>query len=234
MNALVKKEIRLLLPGWLAVLLLEVVLPWLWYDVNVPIGVMPFWYNSVMSFLFFLGMILLALDSFGREFSLGTFQSLLSQPIERRQIWRTKITVLLFAAALIFDAYFASCELRVHQGIIESDFRNAMIGSGAALFVALAGGLWTTLLLRQIATAFWITILTPAGLLTAIMFFFPDRFSNIDKIVETVLYSAAGLYTVSGFWLAHPRRASTGCGPCLVNGRSRPPVLSPRLSACSA
>ena len=203
MNALLKKEIRLLLPSWLAVLSLEVVLPWLWYDVDVPIDVMPFWYIGVMPFLFFLGMILLALDSFGREFSLGTFQSLLSQPIERRQIWRTKITVLLFAAALIFDAYFASCELRVHQGIIESDFRNAMIGSGAALFVALAGGLWTTLLLRQIATAFWITILTPAGLLTAIMFFFPDRFSNIDKIVETVLYSAAGLYTVSGFWLAH-------------------------------
>jgi ABC-type transport system involved in multi-copper enzyme maturation permease subunit len=214
MNALVKKEIRLLLPGWLAVLLLEVVLPWLWYDVNVPIGVMPFWYNSVMSFLFFLGMILLALDSFGREFSLGTFQSLLSQPIERRQIWRTKIMVLLFAAALIFAAYFASCELRFHHGLkipawqaiptlIESDFRNLMFGSGVALLVALAGGLWTVLLLRQTAAAFWITILAPAWLLTAIMFFFPDRFSNMDKIVETVLYSAAGLYTVFGFWLAH-------------------------------
>ena len=214
MNALVKKEIRLLLPGWLAVLLLEVVLPWLWYDVNVPIGVMPFWYISIMPFLFFLGIILLALDSFGREFSLGTFQSLLSQPIERRQIWRTKIMVLLFAAALIFAAYFASCELRFYHGLkipawqanptlIESDFRNLMFGSYVALLVALAGGLWTVLLLRQSAAAFWITILAPAWLLTAIMFFFPDRFSNIDRIVETVLYSAAGLYTVLGFWLAH-------------------------------
>ena len=67
MNALVKKEIRLLLPSWLAVLLLEVVLPWLWYGVDVPIGVMPFWYISVMPFFFFLGMILLALDSFRRK-----------------------------------------------------------------------------------------------------------------------------------------------------------------------
>jgi ABC-type transport system involved in multi-copper enzyme maturation permease subunit len=214
MNALVKKEIRLLLPGWLAVLLLEVVLPWLWDEVNVPIGVMPFWYISIMPFFFFLGMILLALDSFGREFSLGTFQSLLSQPIERRQIWRTKIMVLLFAALLIFAAYFASCELRFYHGLkipawqanptlIESNFRNLMFGSYVALLVALAGGLWTVLLLRQSAAAFWISILAPAWLLTAIMFFFPDRFSNIDRIVETVLYSAAGLYTVAGFWLAH-------------------------------
>jgi ABC-type transport system involved in multi-copper enzyme maturation permease subunit len=199
MNALIKKEIRLLLPSWLAVLLLEVVLPWLGYDIAGPINVMPF--------LFFLGMILLALDSFGREFSLGTFQSLLSQPIERRQIWRTKITVLLFAAALIFAAYFASCELRfpvwqANPSIIEGDFRNAMFGSGAALFVAMAGGLWAALLLRQIAAAFWIAILAPAGLLTTIMFFFPDRFSNMDRIVETALYSAAGLYSVFGFWLA--------------------------------
>ena len=214
MNALVKKEIRLLLPAWLAVLLLEVVLPWLSYGVDVPIGDMPFWYIGAMSFLFFLGIILLALDSFGREFSLGTFQSLLSQPMERRQIWRTKIMVLLFAALLIFAAYFASCELRFHQELkipawqtnstlIESVFRNLMFRSYVAWLVALAGGLWTVLLLRQSAAAFWITILAPAGLLTAIMFFFPDRFSNLDKIVETVLYSAAGLYTVAGFWLAH-------------------------------
>ena len=49
---------------------------------------------------FFFGMILLAVDSFGREFSLGTFSSLMAQPIERRRIWRTKITVLFFAAGL--------------------------------------------------------------------------------------------------------------------------------------
>ena len=94
MNPLILKEIRLLLPGWLAVMLLEVLQPWFWREPDYAFVVAPVF--------FFFGIIIMAVDSFGREFSLGTFQSLLSQPIERRQIWRTKITVLLFAAALIF------------------------------------------------------------------------------------------------------------------------------------
>ena len=202
MNPLVKKEIRLLLPGWLAILLLEVALPWLWQDPDAPFGVIPFF--------FFLGMTILAGDSFGREFSLGTFQSLLSQPIERRQIWRAKITVLFFATLLIFAAYLASCELRFHQGLknpawhlIESGFHNAMIGSGVAWFVALTGGLWAALLLRQIAAAFWITLLAPLGILVVISLCLPAKLANNDHVVIPLLYSAAGIYGAAGFWLAH-------------------------------
>ena len=152
MNALLKKEIRLLLPSFLVVLLLEAVQPWFWTDADVTFIFAPV--------ILFFGIIILAVGSFGREFGLGTFQSLLSQPIERRQLWRTKITALIFATALIFIAYFASCEMRLHLAladinsiwhinptIIGSDFRNAMFGSGAVMLVALAGGLWTTLLL---------------------------------------------------------------------------------------
>ncbi len=47
-------------------------------------------------------------------------------------------------------------------------FAIAVIGSGVVAMVALVGGLWTTLLLRQIAAAFWITFLAPAGLLMLI------------------------------------------------------------------
>jgi ABC-type transport system involved in multi-copper enzyme maturation permease subunit len=207
MNALVKKEIRLLLPGWLAILLLEVLQPWLWRE--------PDYTFSIAPVIFFFGMIIFAVDSFGREFSLGTFQSLLSQPIERRQIWRTKIMVLFSAAVLIFAAYFASCELRLHQGlkiliwhvnptIIGSDFRNAMTASGALLVVALTGGLWTALLLRQIASAFWITFLTPAMLLMAIAIIMSKFFNSAsDVVVFSVLYVAAMIYCVAGFWLAH-------------------------------
>src|SRR5277367_6090813 len=101
MSAFVKKEIRLLLPSFLAVLALAILVPWLSLkDPDVSFAWTPF-------FIFF-GMILLAVDSFGREFSLGTFSSLMSQPMERHQIWRTKITILFFAAALIFAAYFIS------------------------------------------------------------------------------------------------------------------------------
>lgn len=211
MNALVKKEIRLLLPGFLAILLLETVQPWIWNEADETFAIAPV--------IFFFGMIIFAVDSFGREFSLGTFQSLLSQPIERRQIWRTKITVLLFGAALIFAAYFASCELRLHEGlknplwhayaskfnatIIENNFSDAMFASVAVLFVAVMGGLWTALLFRQIATAFWITFLIPAGLMTTIIFFLPSKLADNEHFVTTLLYSLAGIYVVAGFWLAH-------------------------------
>jgi ABC-type transport system involved in multi-copper enzyme maturation permease subunit len=206
MNPLVKKEIRLLRPSWFAVLLLEILLPWLWPDTDASFAGAPL-------FIFF-GMILLSVDSFGRECSLGTFQSLLAQPVARRQIWRTKITLLLLSAVLIFTGYFISCELRLHHAVIHSiwrahpailqgDFYQAMWASAAAMLVALAGGLWTALLFRQVAAAFWITFLAPAGLVMLIVFVLSQFGADSDAVVETVLYVAAGLYILSGFWLAH-------------------------------
>src|SRR5579863_10091277 len=99
MSVLIKKEIRLLLPGWCAVLLLEAALPWLYHDADFV-----FSYTPVA---FFLGLIILTVDSFGREFSLGTFQSLMAQPIERQRIWRTKIVLLLVAVGLVTLAHVA-------------------------------------------------------------------------------------------------------------------------------
>jgi hypothetical protein len=52
MNALVKKEIRLLLPGWLAILSLEVLQPWFWRDPDYTFGITPV--------IFSFGMIILA------------------------------------------------------------------------------------------------------------------------------------------------------------------------------
>jgi ABC-type transport system involved in multi-copper enzyme maturation permease subunit len=206
MNPLVKKEIRLLLPSWLAVLLLEIFLPWFLTDPDTSFAGTPL-------FVFF-GMIILAVDSFGRESSLGTFQSLLAQPMERRQIWRTKITVLFSAAVLIFAGFFISCAMMFHHalsipvwgvnpGIIGKDFRNAMLGSGVVMVIALVGGLWTTLLLRQAAAAFWITFLAPAGLLMLIILFLPSKLADDEHVVFSLLYSAAGIYIVAGFWFAH-------------------------------
>jgi ABC-type transport system involved in multi-copper enzyme maturation permease subunit len=211
MNPLVKKEIRLLLPNCLVILLLEIALPWFWKDQDADTSI------SMMPVFFFLGMIILAVDSFGREFSLNTFSSLMSQPMERRQVWRTKIIVLFSAAILIFAAYFASCELRLHEAIsnanytwhvnpkiIKDDFCNAMSASVAVMFLGLTGGLWTTLLFRQIAAAFWITLVTPIGLFFLIAFVMSQFFKSAsDVVVFSVLYGAAGIYSISSFWLAH-------------------------------
>ena len=209
MNPLLKKEIRLILPAFLAVLLLEVCQPWISHDHDTAISVAPV--------LFFFGIILLAVDSFGREFSLGTFTSLMAQPMERGQIWRTKIFVLLAAGLLIFGAYFASCEFRLYAAMVESqsvrvynqstiqgDFGRAMLASVAVLLIALTGGLWTALLLRQISAAFWITMLAPAGLAMGIIFAMSLLFKSApDGALYLVLYSAAAIYVASTFWLAH-------------------------------
>ena len=209
MNPLLKKEIRLLLPSWLAVLALEVLLPWFWRDADISFGVTPVF--------IFLGMILLAVDSFGRECSLGTFQSLLAQPMERRETWRTKISLLFLAAVLILAAYFASCGLRLHQALadddsiwhvnpnlIQTDFWHGMLGSVVAMLMALVGGLWTALLFRQAATAFWISLLVPAGVFLLIALVMSQFFNSASDAVNfSVLCSAAGIYTVAGFWLAH-------------------------------
>ena len=205
MTPLIKKEIRLLLPAWLAVLVLEAGLPWIGSDRDITI-------NSAPLF-FFLGMVLLAVDSFGREFSLGTFSSLMVQPLERRQLWRTKLAVLLAAAALVFAAFFISCGLRLGHtpgfpgpipANLEHDFRWAMLASGTVMLVALAGGLWTALLLRQSATAFWITLLAPMGLLAVISLAATQIIAPpSDRVIAVALYALAGLYIAGAFWLAH-------------------------------
>jgi ABC-type transport system involved in multi-copper enzyme maturation permease subunit len=213
MNPLVKKEIRLLLPVWFAVMMLEIVLPWVGKMQDTAIGMAPVF--------FFFGMILLSVDSFGREFSLGTFSSLMAQPVVRRRIWRTKITVLLLASALIFAAYFASCYQQLHLMLMDNpsmrhpgeigtwrlnlllDFRNMMAISVAIMFIALAGGLWTTLLFRQVAAAFWISFLAPVGLFMGIVFWLPSSFADNEHLFMPVLYGLAGLYVLAGLWLAH-------------------------------
>jgi ABC-type transport system involved in multi-copper enzyme maturation permease subunit len=210
MNPFIKKEIRLLLPSWLAVLSLAALLPWLaGKDPDASFAWMPL-------FVFF-GMVLLAVDSFGREFSLGTFSALMSQPMERRQIWWTKITILVFAAALIFIVFFINSGLVFHRAlnhrtleittwglnpkILGTDFRSGMFGSFAAVLIALAGGLWTTLLIRQAAAAFWITFLAPLGLLMLVIFFLPAKFP--ESLIDPLLYGLAGIYVVAGCWFAY-------------------------------
>ena len=74
MNPLVKKEIRLLLPSWIVALSLVISLPWFWKDPD-------FVFGAIAPAILFFGVVILAVDSFGRECSMGTFQLLLSQPI---------------------------------------------------------------------------------------------------------------------------------------------------------
>jgi len=209
MTPLLKKEIRLLLPAWLAVLCLEVGQPWITKDQGQAIAFAPVF--------FFFGMVLLAVDSFGREFSLGTFSGMMSLPVDRRQLWQTKLRVLLVAAALVFIPYFISCDMRLHHiatttdwawsanpTLTHGDFTNAMYASGAVLLIALTGGLWTALLLRQTSSAFWIALLAPVGLGLLVLYVLALIFPNPSPAMYLLFYySLAGLYVGFAFWLAH-------------------------------
>ncbi len=212
MNALVKKEIRLLLPSFSAVLLLETLLPWVYRDADAVFSMTPL--------AFFLGLVIVAVDSFGREFNLGTFQSLMAQPVERQKIWRTKIAILFIAVGVISLAYFASCGIRMEAAthaegsiwtynakMIRADFFHAMLASVALLLVAVSGGLWTTLVLRQTTASFWVTFLFPALALLLLALLIPkalfERLS--DNSIDTAIFSLLVLtiiYSVGGYWLA--------------------------------
>jgi len=159
MNPLVRKEIRLLLPAWIAAIILVLVPTWL------PT------YGMASSTL---GALLLGLALFGQEFSAGTFQQFLSQPVSRKQLWRTKVNVLLVISLSIFVTGFVSNLLGIYlrdyglisglSRIYRQDHSNLFLfatTTACLALTALAGGLWTTILFRQIAAAFWFALLIP-------------------------------------------------------------------------
>jgi ABC-type transport system involved in multi-copper enzyme maturation permease subunit len=132
MNALIQKEVRLLLPVWVAAMLL---------------AAFPVWFcqpgDPAPLFAVFFGMSILAVASFGREFTSGTFALLLAQPVPRQKLWLAKFSVLLCALSLVCLTYLLS-NLQNLDGF-------AAIPGAAALSVpvAIAGGFCSILLVRQ-------------------------------------------------------------------------------------
>ena len=118
MNALVKKEIRLLLPSFAVCCALG--LANFFFRFN-PDGSLQGGWWFVLAFVFSGAMaVMLALNSFGAEISTGTFSNLLAQPISRQKIWETKI-LLLAVSLVIVGIFWGGCGL----------VRLKMIGRGA-------------------------------------------------------------------------------------------------------
>jgi ABC-type transport system involved in multi-copper enzyme maturation permease subunit len=195
MNPLVKKEIRLLLPSWIVAMLLA--LPPAFPRSQV---------DGVPVLLLFVGLAMLALTSFGREASLNIFSSLLAQPMERMRIWRTKLSILAIAFLTVFGVW------RLAIGFFFNDYSwrvtNTDENDCTALFVAgcvvavstFTGGLWSTLLLRQIAGAFWLTLLTPVVLVGLTAAFLGEKYSQ--HAVTAVVCVVFAIYSVGGFLFA--------------------------------
>jgi ABC-type transport system involved in multi-copper enzyme maturation permease subunit len=204
MSALVKKEIRLLLPVWGMAMLLVVGAPWIVFR-------RPWSIDGTELALFFGGTVILAVASFGREFSLGTFSFLLSQPAARQRFWGAKVFVLAVAFASLLAAFCFSFQLRANAILANPVWQDQWYADSMSslkqwvqkepylgtLFAVMAftGGLWAALLFRQVASAFWVALLIPAFISLGVSWVLPpDGF--------LVLAGAWILYSIAGIWWA--------------------------------
>jgi len=194
MSPLVKKEIRLIAPSWsLATLLAgaQVLLP---RD------------NFYTAALVFIGTAMMALATFGREASLHTFSGLLAQPAERLRIWQTKLSVLATAFFLMFLVWLVSYNFasrHFYQDVVIFDALSTYDLSVTVCLIAIStftGGLWAALLLRQIASAFWLSLLVPATLSGVAVAFLAVHQS--DEFTISALCIVLGIYSIGGFFFA--------------------------------
>ncbi len=194
MNALVKKEIRLLLPSWIVAMLLALI--------QASTSTRP--YDFYVACLLFFGLTIMALTTFGRESSLNTFSLLLAQPAERLRIWQTKITVLAIAFLIVFGVWLLAFGLALKNPSVDASSRedsyNLFITICLIATATFTGGLWTTLLLRQVAGAFWLTLLVPATLSGfSGAFLAPNQSNNLLIAVLCVVFA---VYSIGGFLFA--------------------------------
>jgi len=191
MNPLVKKEIRLLLPSWMVAMLLALV-----QAIARP-------YDFYVACLLFFGLTIMALTTIGRESSLNTFSLLLAQPAERLRIWQTKITVLAVAFLIVFGVWLLAFGLAKNPNMDASsreDSYNLFITICLIVTATFTGGLWTTLLIRQLAGAFWLTLLVPATLSGFSGAFLAQNQSN--NLLIAVLCVIFAVYSIGGFLFA--------------------------------
>jgi hypothetical protein len=196
MNAQVKKEIRLLLPSWVAALPLAfapIVLP--------PAG-------GIIVLLACFGLVMLvmmAVNSAGREFSLGTFSPLLAQPLSRARTWWTKVSVLALAQLIVVSIWCACLSTRFawYRQIPGTHWQQIafMVCVFTVVLAAYSGGLWTSLLFRQVAPAFLMALLVPAALFALVVVVsFTAECSDTGENV--ILLGVFWAYAIGGFWWA--------------------------------
>src|SRR5215471_8691605 len=107
MNALIQKEVRSILPVWLAAMLLATLPVWLLWPAG---GIFEDLSWMVFS-AFGLGVLLLSLAPLGQELNWGTLPVLLAQPVPRSRLWKVKVGVLAVALGCAFVAFCISNHL---------------------------------------------------------------------------------------------------------------------------
>ncbi|MGA3180701.1 MAG: hypothetical protein ABSF38_10190 [Verrucomicrobiota bacterium] len=194
MNPLLRKELRLLLPAWLVALAAATTPIWVGPD-----------YEGVAMTLFGAGVLCVGLAPFGQEMTYGTFSLLLVQPEDRRRLWNLKAWLsamaLLSAWGVLVLSLWWNCS-RSSRPLIGSsrDFEMTCGMCGMWTLAAYAGGLWTTLLLRDMIGAFFVSFLAPMAVLMATLLPL-SHWIQTDGQMATGVFSVLAVYSVVAFWL---------------------------------
>lgn len=191
MTVLLRKEIRSLLPAWIVTMAATALIAF------VPLAGIP-----VLLFLVGIGCLLLGITSFGSEFSQGTFSLLLAQPIARKKIWWTKVTALgaaLLSIAIVVLVAFVCLVIRSDKSIQAHDVEMAAVFTLLFFGAAFAGGLFSAVATRQMATAFWIALLFPFAVCGAVGILTIGRSDNTINISIAATLAA---YDVLAFLVA--------------------------------
>ena len=199
MNALIKKEIRLLLPAFIIACVLAL------NNLLVPassdswrrlVYLVPFVLCPVMA-------VALALNSFGAEVGTGNFSALLAQPVSRQKIWRIKTTILAVALlallTLWLSTFYWAIARRSTPSMNGDQVRQWTESVLVFALVIFSGGLWSVLLLRQVAAGFWFTLLVPGLILMALWGILGDAHENQYENAAIITLAA---YSVAGFFFA--------------------------------
>jgi len=199
MNAFVKKEVRLLLPNFGFACVLAMAGLFFTNDHDNLVNGIPYF----AAFVFCPAVVvMLALSPFGVEVGSGTLANLLAQPVPRQKIWDTKIKLLAVALLVLGFLWVAASFVGEARSHVEPgdggelDMLATVIVFGLVVF---SGGLWTVLLLRQVAAAFWFTLLVPGALLVPVAAFFAAGDGNF---FAGMIVSVLGLYSLAGFFFA--------------------------------
>ena len=224
MNALVRKEIRLVLPFWIVAMVLAVFPVWLLWP-----GPFSYYLQSPGFGVYgpyAISVLLLGLAPFGQELSLGTFSILLAQPASRQRLWLVKTTILATALVLVLAAFCLSIHIRAESVMRtiqtgrgqwfyglrptarEMAMMVRMLGglSGGSLFsgglwalMAFASGLWTNLVFRNASAAFWTSLIVPLGLFLLITSLPHSVFEKRLAVSVSIIVAVMGGYSVTGF-----------------------------------
>lgn len=182
MNLLLRKEIRLLLPAWIAVLAAATLPAWPWE-----------FFRGCTPIVFGAAALALSISSFGAETSAGTFGLMLVQPKDRRLFWRMKAGLLATAMLLAWLALVYFLSFRP-----EREWGNAVRWSGLLTLLALSGGLWTILLFRDVVTALLCSCVAPAILATVTIAVISHWLDRTAPAFSMILFCVLTVYGIAG------------------------------------